>query len=165
MASNIHIRNYRESDREHLWSILEPTFRSGESYPVDQNISKEDGLAYWLQAKHQVFLAEREGVAVGTYFLKTNQSGGGSHVANCGYIVAPEATGCGIASAMCVHSQEQARQQNYRAMQFNFVISTNKGAVSLWQKHGFEIVGTLPEAYAHPSLGLVDAFVMYKTIK
>lgn len=164
MASNIHIRNYRESDRESLWSILEPSFRSGESYPVDQNISKKDGLAYWLQATHQVFLAELEGVAVGTYFLKTNQSGGGSHVANCGYIVAPEATGHGIASAMCTHSQEQARQQNYRAMQFNFVISTNKGAVSLWQKQGFEIVGTLPEAYAHPSLGFVDAFVMYKTL-
>ncbi|MCB9471477.1 MAG: GNAT family N-acetyltransferase [Candidatus Obscuribacterales bacterium] len=164
MASDIHIRNYRESDRDNLWSILEPTFRSGESYPVDQNISKVDGLTYWLQPVHQVFIAERNNTALGTYYLKANQSGGGSHVANCGYIVAPEATGHGIASAMCTHSQEQARQQNFRAMQFNFVISTNKGAVSLWQKHGFEIVGTLPKAYAHPLLGFVDAFVMYKTL-
>ena len=164
MASDIHIRNYRESDRDNLWSIMEPTFRSGESYPVDQNISKEDGLTYWLQPAHQVFIAERNSTALGTYYLKANQSGGGSHVANCGYIVAPEATGNGIASAMCTHSQEQARQQNFRAMQFNFVISTNKGAVRLWKKHGFEVVGTLPKAYAHPSLGFVDAFVMYKTL-
>jgi ribosomal protein S18 acetylase RimI-like enzyme len=104
------------------------------------------------------------GRIVGTYCLKPNQPGGGSHVANCGYVVSPHARGLGVASAMCVHSQHQARALGFLAMQFNFVVSTNEGAVRLWKRHGFEIVGTLPGAFQHPELGFVDAFVMFKPL-
>ena len=99
---------------------------------------------------------------VGTYYLRANNKGGGAHVANCGYIVAPAATGRGVARAMCEHSSAQARERGFTAMQFNFVISSNTRAVMLWQRCGFEICGMLPGAFAHPEHGMVDALVMFR---
>ena len=101
---------------------------------------------------------------MGTYYLRRNQAGGGAHVCNCGYMVAPEARGHGVARAMCEHSMEAARRQGFRAMQFNFVVSTNVGAVRLWENLGFEIVGRLPSAFDSPSQGLVNAYVMFRTL-
>jgi ribosomal protein S18 acetylase RimI-like enzyme len=101
---------------------------------------------------------------LGTYYIRPNQSGGGRHVCNCGYVTASEAAGRGVARAMCAHSLEHARARGYRAMQFNFVVSTNTRAVALWQAMGFSIVGRLPGAFAHPALGDVDAFVMFQAL-
>jgi ribosomal protein S18 acetylase RimI-like enzyme len=111
-----------------------------------------------------VFLAEEGSEVVGSYYLRANNRGGGAHVANCGYIVAPDAMGRGVARAMCRQSLDRARERGFRAMQFNFVISSNERAVRLWQSCGFEIVGRLPAAFDHPRLGFVDAFVMYRTL-
>ena len=99
---------------------------------------------------------------LGTYYLKTNHNGPGQHVCNCGYMVSSAARGKGLARRMCEHSQIIAREMGYRAMQFNFVASSNEVAVSLWQKLGFQIVGRLPKAFDHPTQGFVDAFVMYR---
>lgn len=115
-----------------------------------------------MQLPRKTFVAEEEGKLLGTYYIKTNQQGPGSHVCNCGYMVSSAARGIGIATAMCQHSQVVALELGYHAMQFNFVASTNEGAVRLWQKLGFEIVGRLPGAFKHPNLGNVDALVMYK---
>ncbi len=125
---------------------------------------REDALAYWHSAGHEVFVAEEHGEIVGTYFLKPNQRGGGSHVANCGYITAPWAFGRGIARAMCTHSLEHAKARGYLAIQFNFVVSTNARAVRLWESLGFAIAGRLPEAFLHPALGYVDVFVMFRKL-
>ncbi len=160
----ISIRPAGVDDHDAIWSILEPVFRAGETYTVPQDIDRADALAFWFAAGHRVFVAEEDGIVVGTYFLRANQRGGGSHVCNCGYITAPHAAGRGIARAMCLHSREQARQAGFRAMQFNFVVSTNERAVKLWQSLGFEIVGTLPLAFRHPSRGFVDAYVMYASL-
>jgi ribosomal protein S18 acetylase RimI-like enzyme len=111
-----------------------------------------------------VFVAEDGGQIVGTYYLRANNRGGGSHVANCGYIVAANASRHGVARAMYVHSLERARGRDFTAMQFNFVISSNERAVRLWQDCGFAIVGTLPGAFAHPTRGIVDAYVMYRSL-
>lgn len=127
-------------------------------------MSEEEALAYWFASGHEVFVAEQDGAIVGTYYLQANQRGGGAHVANCGYVTAREAMGRGVASAMCAHSLEHARARGFKAMQFNFVVSTNEGAVRLWRKNGFKIVGTLPEAFLHPERGYVDAFVMYREL-
>jgi ribosomal protein S18 acetylase RimI-like enzyme len=113
---------------------------------------------------HDVFVAEGNDRLLGTYFLCANQRGGGSHVANCGYIVTPTAEGRGVGRAMCAHSMNEARGRGFQAMQFNFVVSTNDRAVRLWQSLGFEIVGRLPGAFQHPKHGFVDAFVMYRTL-
>ena len=127
-------------------------------------MTSEQALNYWFAPGHEVFVAEEHGEIVGTYFLRANQQGGGAYVANCGYMTAPWASGRGVARAMCEHSLERARERGFRAMQFNFVVSSNVRAVRLWKSIGFEIVGQLPKAFAHPKLGLVDALVMYREL-
>ena len=154
------IRPAQDSDRDAIWNILEPVIRAGETYTLPRDMSRGDALDYWFTSGHEVFVAEDNGEVAGTYFLRANQKGGGAHVCNCGYMTAPRATGRGIARAMCAHSLQQAKERGFRAMQFNFVVSTNERAVRLWQSFGFEIVGRLPRAYLHPTAGYVDAYVM-----
>ena len=156
------IREASWSDSEGIWKILEPFIGGGDTYTLPQNMNREDALAYWNSPGHKVFVAEKSGEVVGTYYLRANQKGGGAHVANCGYMTAPWATGRGVARAMCQHSLERAREQGFLAMQFNFVVCSNERAVRLWQSMGFEIVGRLPVAFMHPTLGPVDALVMYR---
>jgi len=160
----ISVRAATPSDAEVVWPILEPVIRAGETYTLPSDMTREAALAWWFSPGHEVFLAEESGAAVGTYFLRANQQGGGAHVANCGYITAPPASGRGVARAMCAHSLDRARTRGFRAMQFNFVVSTNERAVRLWQSFGFEIVGRLPGAFQHPTEGFVDAFVMYRAL-
>lgn len=158
------IRPATPEDADALWAILKPVFRSGDTYTVDPDISRQDALAYWTGASHGTYLAVEHGRALGTYYLKRNQGGGGAHVCNCGYATAPDARGRGIARAMLAHSLEIARAAGFRAMQFNFVVATNTGAIRLWEHAGFEIVGRLPKAFDHPELGFTDALVMYKDL-
>ena len=158
------IRPATDADDDAIWAILEPTFRAGETYPIPRDISRVDALAYWQAPSHAVFVAVENGTVVGTYYLRANNRGGGAHVANCGYMTAPAATGRGVARTMCAHSLDEARRRGFKAMQFNFVIASNARAVRLWQSCGFAIVGTLPEAFDHPRLGLVDAYVMYRAL-
>ncbi|WP_354310169.1 GNAT family N-acetyltransferase [Sphingomonas trueperi] len=147
-----------------IWAILEPVIRAGETYALDRDLSREAALAYWLAADRASFVAEAEGRVLGTYYLRANQGGGGAHVANCGYATHPEARGRGIARAMAEHSVAEARARGFRAMQFNFVVSSNAPAVRLWHALGFETVGRVPEAFDHPSLGLVDALILYRRL-
>ena len=158
------IRAAVATDRDAIWEILEPIIRAGETYPLPRDLSRDDGLAYWHSPGHEVFVAEDNNAILGAYFLKANQRGGGTHVANCGYMTAPAATGRGVASAMCTHSLDHARARGFTAMQFNFVVSANERAVRLWQKHGFRIVGQLPKVFLHPTAGYIDAYVMYREL-
>jgi len=158
------IRPARPDDADAIWSILEPVIRAGETYPLPRDMTRAQALDYWFEPGHEVFLAEEAGQVVGTYYLRANQTGAGSHVANCGYMTATHATGRGVARTMCAHSLDRARERGFRAMQFNFVVSTNERAVRLWKSCGFEIVGTLPGAFSHPSLGYVNCFVMFRLL-
>jgi len=158
------IRPATREDAHAIWSILAPTIRAGETYTLPRDMSEEAALAYWQGPDRDNFVAEDDGVIVGTYYIRANQGGGGSHVANCGYMTAAAATGRGIARRMCEHSLDYARARGYRAMQFNFVVSTNVRAIALWASLGFETVGRLPKAFQHPSQGDVDALVMFKTL-
>lgn len=160
----IQIRPATRSDDRAIWTILEPTLRAGETYPQPRNISREAALAYWWQPAHAIFVAEENGRIVGTYYLKANAGGPGSHVANCGYMTLPEAWGQGVGRALCMHSLDEARRLGFRAMQFNLVISTNARALHLWQSCGFEIVGRLPRAFEHPTHGYVDALILFQTL-
>ena len=158
------IRPARPEDAVVLWSIIGPVIRAGETYTLDRQMSEGDALAYWMAADKETFVAEENGVILGTYFIRSNQAGGGAHVCNCGYITSAAATGRGIARLMCQHSLNHARARGYRAMQFNFVVSTNERAVRLWESLGFEIVGRLPLAFKHPIHGYVDALVMFQSL-
>ena len=158
------IRPVMMSDADAIWGILEPIVRAGESFALPRGMEGEQGLDYWLSPEHTVFVAEEDGIVVGSYYLRVNQKGGGAHVANAGYMTAGSSAGRGVAQAMCGHSLEQAKAMGFRAMQFNFVVSSNERAVHLWRKFGFEVVGRLQEAFLHPDLGYVDALVMYRNL-
>lgn len=154
------IRPAHESDRDAIWKILEPTIRAGETYALPRDMSREEAFRFWFAPEAEVFVADDDGI-VGTYRLARNHEGGGAHVANCGFMTAPAAAGRGIGRAMCAHALERARERGFRAMQFNFVVSTNERAVRLWESFGFAVVGRLPDAFLHPKVGYVDALVMY----
>lgn len=158
------IRPTHPDDAPAIWRIIHPVIRDGATYALDRSMSECDALNYWIGRDRESFVAEDNGQIVGTYYLRANQAGGGAHICNCGYITSSEATGRGVARAMCQHSLDHARQRGYRGMQFNFVLATNTRAIALWQSLGFEIVGRIPAAFSHPNAGYVDAFVMFRSL-
>lgn len=161
----MHIRPATLADALAILAIILPTIRAGTTYALDADMPEADALAYWTGADRETFVAEDAAGGIrGTYYLRANQHGGGRHVANCGYMTAPHATGRGVARAMCAHSLDHARTRGFTAMQFNFVIASNTRAVALWQAMGFAIVGTQPGAFRHPARGLVDAYVMHRPL-
>jgi ribosomal protein S18 acetylase RimI-like enzyme len=158
------IRRSVPQDRAAIWSIIEPVIRAGETYALDREMSEDEALAYWMGRETETFVAEEAGAILGTYYMRPNQAGGGNHVCNCGYLTSAEATGRGVARKMCLHSLDHAKTRGFRAMQFNFVVSTNERAVRLWESLGFKVVGRLPLAFNHPTRGYVDALVMFQPL-
>lgn len=162
--TDLAIRPFEPRDRDALWRVLEPVFRAGDTYAIDPDISREDAIAYWTAPARRVHSAVLGGQFAGSYYLMRNQGGGGSHVCNCGFVTDTAQKGRGVARTMLEHALQTARDAGFRAMQFNFVVSTNTRAVGLWERGGFDIVGRLPNAFLHPAKGYVDALVMYKTL-
>jgi ribosomal protein S18 acetylase RimI-like enzyme len=160
----LNVRPARADDAASIWSIIGPTIRAGETLALDPQMNEADALAHWMAPDKETFVAEEDGAVLGTYYMRANQAGGGVHVCNCGYVTSATASGRGIARRMCEHSLTHARSRGDRAMQFNFVVSTNERAVRLWQSLGFAIVGRLPLAFRHPTHGYVDALVMYQSL-
>ena len=161
----INIRPFEENDWAATWQVIKPVFRAGETYSFSPGITENETYHQWIDVPAATFVAvDENGEILGTYYIKKNQPGLGSHICNCGYIVAENARNQGIASQMCEHSQREGLSRGFRAMQYNLVVSSNEGAVHLWKKHGFDVVGTIPEAFHHHRLGYVDAYVMYKKL-
>jgi ribosomal protein S18 acetylase RimI-like enzyme len=158
------IRAANEADKDAIWAMLEPVIRAGEEYALPREMTRYEALEYWFAAGNWVFVAEDDGQIFGSHYLRANQRGGGAHVCNCGYLTAAWARGRGVAGTMCAHSLDFAREQGFRAMQFNFVVSTNEPAVHLWLKQGFRELARLPGAFEHPTLGFVDALVMWREL-
>jgi GNAT superfamily N-acetyltransferase len=153
-----------EADRDAVWSIIGPVIAEGETYALPRDWSRAEALDYWFTPGNEVFLAEAEGVALGACYMKPNKLGGGAHVANAGFATAAAARGRGVARAMGEHILAHARARGFLAMQFNFVIGSNVPAVHLWTSLGFDTLCRVPEAFAHPALGFVDALVMYRRL-
>jgi L-amino acid N-acyltransferase YncA len=161
VSSPLQIRFYREADWPAVWALLEPVFRAGETFPHDPAITAEDARLSWVGQSQAVQVAvDGAGSLVGTYYLRPNSLTLGAHVANAGYVVAGHCRRQGIGSRLCQHSLQTARQLGFRSMQFNLVVSTNTAGIHCWQRNGFQIIGTLPEAFRHQRLGYVDALVM-----
>jgi len=156
------IREATNADFPKIWPIFRTVVRAGDTYSIPADIDETGARKIWMADPVKTFVAEDGDNVLGTYKLNVNRAGGGDHVCNCGYMVTPEARGKGVASAMCEHSKQEALSLGFKAMQYNLVVSTNTGAVRLWQKMGFDIVGTLPGAFKHPEHGYVDAHIMYK---
>jgi len=159
------LRHATDADGDAIWDIFRVVVAAGDTYAFDPDISRTDALAYWMQPATHCHVAERQRTVVGTYILKANQPGLGSHVANAAFMVAPRARAMGVGRAMGEHCLAEARRQGFLAMQFNFVVSTNDSAVRLWQLLGFDIVGTLPGAFRHATNGYVAAYVMYRSLE
>jgi len=158
------IRAATQGDRDAIWNIFREIVATADTYAFDPNISRDEALAYWFRSDTHTYVAENNGRVIGTYILRANQCGPGSHVANAAFMVARNAQGQGIGRAMAEHCLNEARHFGFRAMQFNFVVSTNVAAIRLWQQFGFEIVGTLPGAFRHSQKGYVDVYVMFRSV-
>jgi L-amino acid N-acyltransferase YncA/8-oxo-dGTP pyrophosphatase MutT (NUDIX family) len=156
------IRPATPADAEAIWHIFEQVVARRDTYAFAPDTPREVGVGYWFGPDVTSFVAELDDQVLGVYKLMENRRDLGGHVANASFMVAPEAAGRGLGRAMGRHSLQQARIQGYDAMQFNFVVSTNRRAVALWQSLGFQIVGRLPRAFQHGTLGMVDAFVMHR---
>jgi L-amino acid N-acyltransferase YncA len=158
----MNIRPATDSDHEAVWKIFQATIAPGDVFVYDPNTPREEAIAYWFGKGTRTYVAEQGGKIVGSYILRPNRPGLGNHVSNAGFMVDPAVRRLGVGRAMGEHALAEARRLGYRAMQFNFVISTNESAVRLWQRLGFKIVGTLPGAFRHSSKGFVDAYVMFR---
>lgn len=158
------IRAATNADCDAIWNIFHEIVIAGDTYAFDPAMSRGEALAYWFRSDTRTYVAENDGVVVGTYILRPNQSGPGCHIANAGFMVTSIAQGSGMGRAMAEHCLSEARRMGFRAMQFNFVVSTNTAAIHLWKQLGFEIVGTLPGAFRHPEKGYVDVYVMFRSL-
>ncbi len=164
-TSALQIRAYAPSDWPSVWALLEPVFRSGETFPHDPAITEEEAQVAWVEQSQAVMVAaDAAGALVGTYYLRPNSLALGAHVANAGYVVAESARRQGIGSQLCQHSMQAARRLGFRLMQFNLVVCTNTAGIRCWQRNGFQVMGTLPEAFRHQRLGYVDALVMVQSL-
>lgn len=158
------IRKAEPNDQDAIWSILQQVISRGDSFVFDPHSTKEKMMAYWLAEDKHTYVAILDGMIVGSFFIKDNQPGLGSHIANAGYMTSPAASGKGIGKAMGLFSLEEARRLGYKAMQFNIVVKSNVRAVQLWQSIGFKIIGEIPEAFNHHSLGMTNAYIMYQKL-
>lgn len=156
------IRIATDVDFEHIWPFWQTIVAAGETYAYPRQSTQQDARRFWLEIPQRTYVEEDQGAITGSYYLKPNQLGPGRHVCNCGYMVAPAARGRGVATRLCQHSLQVARELGYKAMQFNSVVATNTGAIRLWERLGFAIVGRIPKAYDHATLGYVDLLVMYQ---
>lgn len=161
------IREAGPEDWPGIWAILEPVVRSGETFTWDRDTAEDEARARWFKlapGRTFVAVASDTGAVLGTGELHPNQGGGGSHVANAGYMVHPAQAGRGLARALCAYSLDAARDAGFRAMQFNAVVESNVRAVAAWKSMGFEVLATIPEAFNHPELGYVGLHVMYRKL-
>ena len=158
------IRIAERSDEDAIWQIFHAVVEPGDTYAFPSDMSRGDAIAMWMSPAVHTYVAVDDGSIVGTYIIKANQPGRGSHVSNAAFMVAPSAQGRGVGRRMGEHCLAEARRLGFTSMQFNLVVSTNEPAVALWKKLGFDIIGTVPNAFNHGTRGLVDAYVMYRSL-
>lgn len=159
------IRKATLADYDAVWEIFSSVIQTADTYVFDPNTPKTDLEKHWFAKYMQTFVYEEDGQILGTYIIKANQLDLGSHIANGSYMIHPEAQGKGIGKKLCEHSLEMAKASGFKAIQFNIVVSTNIGAVKLWQRFGFEIIGTIPNGFRHAQHGFVDTYIMYKALE
>jgi len=159
------IRKATTADYENVWEIFSKVIETGDTYIFDPKTPKEDLEKHWFSDYMTTYVIENKDQILGTYIIKPNQIDLGNHIANCSYMVHPKVQGQGIGKKLCEHSLKIARKHNFEGIQFNIVISENTGAIALWKKYGFDIIGTTPKGFRHQKLGLVDTYIMYKDLK
>ncbi len=161
----LEITRATEADFDLIWPIFRDIVATGDTYVYAPDITYEGAKIVWFDSKFQTFVARQNGETVGAYVIRPNHRDLGNHIANAAYIVAAEARGQGIGRKLAEDSFKQAKAAGYKAMQFNFVVSTNETAINLWKSCGFQIIGTVPNAYRHQQLKqLVPIHIMYRDL-
>lgn len=162
--TDVQIRKAEERDREQVWRIIKSVIAGGDTYVFSPDSPRDEMVDYWFDPHKHVYVADVDNTVVGTFWLKENQPGLGSHIANAAYMVSPTANGKGVGRAMAEFSIAEARRLGFTAMQFNFVVSSNDRAVKLWKSVGFEVIGEIPDAFVHSTNGLTSAYIMYRKL-
>lgn len=162
--SEIKIIPASKENFEEIWRIFQDVISGGDTYVNRAETTKDEARAKWLNPAAKTFIAQIGDKIVGGYLIKANQVDRGSHIGNASYIVDKNSRGAGIGKALALHSIATAKDLGYKAIQFNFVVSTNLPAVKLWQSVGFRIIGTIPQAFNHKDLGYVDAHIMFREL-
>jgi len=157
--SSLHFREADEADGDLLWSMLKPVFRAGTTYAIDSGISRDAALNYWLQERAWIV---EDSAPLGTFYIRENQKGGGTHVCNAGFITATSSEGKGVALAMLDHALAEAKALGFLAMQFNFVLENNTRALAIWRRAGFTQIGRQPRAFQTGPNTFVDALILHK---
>jgi L-amino acid N-acyltransferase YncA len=159
------IRSFEPADATAVWSIFQAVVAGGDTFAFDETYTEEQALTLWTKPPARGYVAvDESGTVLGTCFVRPNQPGRGSHVANAGFMTGEAARGKGVGRAMGKFILAEARRLGFIAMQFNFVVSTNAPAVALWEDLGFRVIGTVPRGFHHKERGVVDVFVMYRDL-
>jgi GNAT superfamily N-acetyltransferase len=157
----VEIRDARDDDWAGIWPIVAEVLAEGDAFTYDPDMTEDEGRGMWLPPApwHTSVTVEGDQV-LGAATWGPNQSGPGSHISNANFIVASAARGRGVGTALVEDTLARARAEGYAGMQFNAVTETNP-VVALYRRFGFEIIGTVPGAFIHPTKGRVGLHVMY----
>ncbi len=160
------IREATGGDWPRMWPFMRRIVEAGETYTYPRDLGEEQGRAMWMLTPpgHTVVAVDQDGTVLGTAKMNPNHMGGGSHIASASFMVDPEHAGRGTGRALGEYMLAWARSEGYRAVQFNAVVESNTRAVALWKSLGFEVMTTLPEGFAHPSIGYVGLHIMYRRL-
>lgn len=160
------IRDATPEDWPSIWPFLRRIVAAGETFVWDRDTAEDDARARWMQQPpgRTLVAVDAAGAIVGTAEIHPNFGGPAAHVANAGFMVDPDRAGQGVGRALAERALRVSREDGYRAMQFNAVVESNTRAVALWRSLGFEILGTVPDAFDHPRHGPVGLHVMYRRL-
>jgi L-amino acid N-acyltransferase YncA len=160
------IRDVAESDWEQIWPFLRQICRDGETFSYPTDISQDLARDFWLLTppNRTVVAVDGDGTVLGTAKMNANQMGNAGHVASASYMVDPAHSGKGVGRALCEESLRWATERGFRAMQFNAVVASNTHAVKLYESLGFQVIGTIPEGFHHPTLGYVGLHIMHRAL-
>ncbi|MEU8818612.1 GNAT family N-acetyltransferase [Actinoplanes sp. NPDC048796] len=160
------VRDFEDHDWPAVWSIIHQVVTAADTFPYDPTMSEQTARAIWIEGlpgRTVVAVDEPSGRVLGTAKMGPNRPGPGSHIATASFMVAAGARGRGVGTLLCRDALFWARSQPYDGMQFNAVVASNHAAVSLYQRLGFAILGTVPGAFAHPTQGRVGLHLMYQS--
>jgi len=158
------IRPANAADKPAIWQIIKAVIAGGDTYVFAPDASEDEMMAFWFTSDKYNYVAEIDGEIVACFWLRANNPGLGKHVGNAAYMVSPTAHGKGFGKQIALWSLDEARRLGFTAMQFNFVVKSNKYAVKLWQDVGFEIIGEIPDAMIHSKNGPTNAYIMYRKL-